>query len=125
LAVSAGQRDCLVTILEVTDETAPSGYPAEAVDVETALPSVYMAKTRELRSDLNAERYAGDQMTARTYTKWTMPYRRDMDPDRVDVPKTKRLRYLGRDYDIIDAEQTVRGREIVLTTLSSSLVTNT
>jgi len=121
LSASTGQRDCHVRIEGcVDDKGARSGYPTKRWTEMP--PMVYMRKEAELRSDRSAERYEGDQVTARLYTKWTMPYRADCDPDRVDVQKLRRLIYEGRQYDVINGVHTLRGREIELTTLASSKV---
>ena len=121
LGASSGQRDCLVTIEGCVDaQGARSGYPTETwADLP---PAVAMAKKSELRSDRSAEHMAGDQLSARLYTTWLMPYRDDMDPDRVDVPKLRRLCYLGRTYDIMHGTHESRGVEIRLTTIANSRV---
>lgn len=121
MSASSGQRDCQVTIEGCVDaQGARSGYPTETW--RPIYPDVWMSKKAELRSDRSAERIEADQVTARLYTTWLMPYRADMDPDRVDVPKLRRLVYLGRTYDIIHGNNEKRGVEIRLTTLASSRV---
>jgi hypothetical protein len=118
--VSAGQRDCLVTIEGATfGEATRSGKPKP--EWRELPPAVQMRRKTQPR-DRSAERMVGDQVSARIYTDWSMPYRADMDPDRVDVQKLRRLVYGGRRYDIISGDHEVRGRSLLLTTIAASRV---
>lgn len=93
---SAGRRDKPVRIESVATSADP-GYPVQTV--ATLADPVYMSRLDQ-RAD---ERLAAQQDAASIETVWQMPYRLDMDPDRVDVPATRRLVYLGRVYDIVSA----------------------
>lgn len=79
------------------------------------LDYVFMSKL-DLRAD---ERYAGAQDSAFKETQWQGPYRADLDPDIVDVPKTRRLVYLGRTYNIRSASNVGNKQGIEFITLSS------
>jgi hypothetical protein len=112
----AGTRDVLVTIQGLTETTGDTGYPIETFTDRP--PKVWMSKTM----DTAAERLAGAQIAARFFTEWTMPYRSDMDPDRVDVPKLRRLKLHERTHDIIAAELIGQHRQIRLVTLASTRI---
>ncbi len=108
---AAGQRDRHVLIEQRPEAIAGGGYP---VETWTALETVWMS-----RKDVTAdERFAAGQSTAFASTIWVMPYRADMDPERVNLPKLRRLNYLGRIYDIITATVIGNQQSIELMTLS-------
>lgn len=106
-----GTRNRLVTIQHGTTAPGPSGAGVETfVD---APPPIWMA-----RSDARGgEVWQADanQIAAQALHRWSMPYLDSMDPDLVDVPKSRRLLYHGRVYDIVDAQKS-RGDEITITT---------
>lgn len=88
-----GERDREVVIQQVADAVDAAGMP---VETWTDLVCEFMAK-----ADLNArERFQVGQMSASADTRFEMAYRADMDPESVDVPKTRRLVFRGRTYDI-------------------------
>jgi SPP1 family predicted phage head-tail adaptor len=66
-----------------------------------------------------AERFQADQLSARYDIRWEINYRSDMDPDAVNVPKTRRLVYKGRIYDIVTASMIGRNEGVELMTLAS------
>ena len=109
--VEAGQRDCLVTIEAVTDSVGPSGFP---VETWTVLGQAWMGRV----SMAARERFATAQTTAYADTRWYLPYRADMDPDTIAVPKVRRLVYQGRVFDIVAATMIGRRLGIELTTLA-------
>lgn len=112
MADDPGKRDRLVTIQEMTSSIdADSGEPVEAWDT---LATVFMEKV-EMRGN---ERFQSQQMTAPYDTRWRLPYRTDMDPETLDVPKDRRLVYKNRVYDIISAQMIGRRDGIELMTLS-------
>jgi SPP1 family predicted phage head-tail adaptor len=109
--VASGQRTRAVTIQQLTESTGESGFP---IETWTTLAVEYMA-----RLDLRAnEQFAVNQTSAFAETQWHMPYREDMDPDLVDVAKTRRLVYEGRTYDILTASALDWRKGIELTTLA-------
>lgn len=113
--VSVGTLDREVTIQQLTESKGTTGFPVESW---TTL-EVEQASRRDLTGD---ERFRSGQLSAKTHTLWTIHYREDMDPERVDVPKKRRLSYAGRSYDIIAAVQIGRNEKIELTTLVSTRV---
>ena len=112
-AASAGERELYITIHQLTESQAESNFPTEEW---TQLTKVW-ARRDYLSLE---ERTAADQLSATVVQRWEIPYAVSMDPDRVDVAKTRRLSYLNRTYDILSAEILPRasGRSIVLTTLA-------
>lgn len=107
-----GERDRLVTIQQATDSTASSGEP---IVTWSTLTTAFMK-----RIDASGrERFQAFQISAPYDTRWEMPYRADMDPDLVNVPKLRRLLYKGRCYDIVHAAVINRQDGIELSTLAS------
>lgn len=109
---AAGQRDRYLTIQQLTEGSGATGYP---VDTWTTLSNVWAS-----RVDLTAdERYVAGQESGFSQTRWHLEYREDMDPELVDVVKTRRLFYQGRVYDIRTAVPVGHGlhRAIELVTL--------
>jgi len=113
-----GQMDRLVTIQKMTEtRSATSKAP---VETWSTLGDEFMA----CRPARGRERFIGDQISASGDTVWTMHYRSDMDPESVNVQKTRRLRFRGRTYDITAAVHVGMREEIELTTLASARVTS-
>ena len=111
IPMEPGERDRKVTIQAVTSSVGASGRPIETV---TTLASVWMR-----RLDLSmTEAWKTSQLSAAATTQWEMGYREDMDPELVDVPRTRRLLYQGRAYDITGASQIGRREGIELLTLA-------
>jgi head-tail adaptor len=110
-ALAAGQRDKRVTIQQrsAADAKGASGRPVESW---TTLGIEWMSK-RPMHAD---ERFAAEQESSYGEDQWVMPYRADMDPELVNVPKLRRLSYASRVYDIVTAS-------IVGTKLGIELVT--
>lgn len=102
-----------VTIQELTESVGESRFPTEAW---SNMLTAWMER-REARS---GERLAAQQISASVTTHWVMRYTPDMDPDLVDVPKTRRLVYQGRVYDIVSASMISRKEGIELMTVASS-----
>jgi len=115
--IDTGQRDKLVTIQQLTESRGASGFPVESW---STLATVYMA-----REDFGGnvagrrERFMADQQMALAETRWTLLFREDMDPELVDVPKQRRLRYRNRTYNIAAATPVGRNDSIELLTQSS------
>jgi head-tail adaptor len=110
--LSSGQRDKEVRIESLTSSVAGTRYPVETWG--TLVELEWMART-ELRAN---ERFTADQQTVSTETQWEMDYRADMDPDLLNVPKTRRLVYSGRTYDIVAASVIEPKRGIELLTVA-------
>lgn len=112
-SIRAGDRDKWVTIEAFTEASTGSGYPGG-----TWAPLATVAMSRQ---DAGAdERVVAAQPSAFIQTTWVCPWRPDMDPDLVDVPKLRRLLYGTRRYDIRAATNVGRRRKIELLTLAAS-----
>lgn len=107
-----GERDRAVTILQLSDSVGSSKFPVETWTVlETA---VWMRKL-----DVKGmERFVAAQVSAPFDSQWEMGYRSDMDPELYDVPKTRRLLYQGRLFEVVAASQIGRREGIELMTLA-------
>lgn len=111
-----GERDKRVTIEVLTDGAgATSGA---AIETPTTLAQVFMSK-----EDQGArERFALGQTSAPFDTRWEMAYASNMDPELLDVPKSRRLVYQGRVYDIVGANLIGMREAIELLTLAGSRI---
>lgn len=116
-ALAAGRRDRYVTILTKTEDNS-AGYPVEDFVAISPSPREWMSR-RDLRAD---ERFSTAQDSAYAETQWVSGYRPDMDPEIVDVPSTKKLRFQNRDYDIIACSLMEGKRGIEYLTLGGSKV---
>lgn len=117
--MDAGKRDKRVTIQQRPEADTVDAANAPVDGPWTTLARVYMSKED---TALGHEEFRAGQVSARFDTEWEMPYIASMDPDRVDVPKLRRLSYLDRIYDITEAVlgQRAGGRVITLRTLAAS-----
>ena len=107
-----GQRDRAVTIQQLTEGLGDNGFPTETW---TTLVSPVWMRKRDLRMN---ERFQADQLGAKIDTEWEMGYRADMDPELVDVARTRRLLYQTRVYDITGASLIGRREGVELSTLA-------
>lgn len=106
-----GQRDRWVEIKTIAQTTGASRFP---VDDEQLLAGMWASKY-----DIQgAEKFAADQVSATVDTRWEISYRTDMDPELVDVPKTRVLYYKGRRYNIVVATMIGRREGVELLTLA-------
>jgi hypothetical protein len=106
--LDAGLRDRVVTIQQRSSVDVPDEDSGEPVETWTTL-------------DIAAwERFKADQTAARYDTKWEMNYRLDMDPELVDVPKTRRLVVNGRYHDIVACFEIGRRAGIEVLTMAST-----
>src|SRR5678816_2145210 len=109
----AGRRTRLVSIQKLTQGKGASGFPVESWTTETPI-SVLASK-----DDAGGrERFVANQLSSPFDTIWQIPYLADMDPELVNVPKTRRLVYQSRVYDIVSAEMIGLRRAIQLETLA-------
>jgi head-tail adaptor len=113
--LDAGLLDREVTIQCLTDSTGASGFPVESW---ARLDDVWMSR-RDTRGweVLKAGTNSGGMQTV-----WQMQYRDDMDPERIDVAKKRRLVANGRSYDIQFGSVIGREDGIELVTIASSEV---
>ena len=115
--VSAGLRNRLVTIQQLTEAQGPSGFPVETWTVATPIV-VYASKD----DATGMERFGANQTTAPFDTTWQIPYLASMDPELVNVPKTRRLIYQARVHDIVSATLIGLRRGVELKTLAGGLL---
>lgn len=114
--LGSGARDRQVTIQQLIESKGASNFPVEGwTDL---LANVWAAK-KEVRG---LERFVADQVSAPFDAKWEIPYVPSMDPDLIDVPKTRRLVVKGRVHDIVSAAEIGRRQAIELMTLSGGLL---
>lgn len=106
-----GERNKLVLVEQLTETKGPSGFP---IETWTPLTTIYAAKFDEKAG----EEFKGGQISASQIIRWELPYRPDLDPDLLDVPKKRRLQYQGRQYDIQEASQIGRRDGVEVTTLA-------
>lgn len=111
----AGDLDREVTIQQLTDSSGSSRFP---VETWTRLDDVFMAR----RDTRGYEMLRAGTLSGANQTVWTLQYREDMDPELLDVVKTRRLVANGRGYDITAASVLGRGDGIELVTIASSEV---
>jgi hypothetical protein len=115
--LDAGLRDRIVTIQQRSATDSADTDSGEPVETWTTL----VASMPAHKVDIAAwERFKADQTTARYDTKWEMNYRTDMDPEVVDVPKTRRLLVQGNVHDIVACFEIGRRAGIELLTMASS-----
>lgn len=116
--MTSGQRRKLITIQQLTESRGTSNFPIE----DWTLLRRLLASREDLQAPRRfREDFKGDQLTALTETKWQIPYCADIDPETVAVPKTRRLVYRDRVYDITSAtihEATTGGRYIEFMTVA-------
>lgn len=115
--VGSGHRDRWITVQALTETQDASHYPVESW---ATLTQVWAAKT-DLRG-LERFVFSADQQSAPYDTRWEIPYRPDMDPELVEIPKKRRLVVRGRVHEIVAAEEVGRKRGVLLMTLSGGLV---
>lgn len=112
--LEAGERDKPVTIEQLVETVDASGSPT---GTWSTLEQVEWMSRRTLSG---TERIAAIQVSAPVDTLWTLAYREDMDPDLLDVPKLRRLRYENRTFNIRFAQTLDYKAGIQLTTVSKS-----
>lgn len=117
--VPAGLRNRPITIEQrpSSDSATPSGFPKDGkwCTLVSNMPAARLDAQ-------GAERYKAAQTSAANDVGWEINYRADMDPELIDVPKTRRLRYQGRTYNIVGASVIGLRRGIELWTQVSTKV---
>jgi SPP1 family predicted phage head-tail adaptor len=116
--MSLGQMDRLVTIQKAV-ETKDATSKAPRMTWST-LGTAYMWR----RDARGRERFTADQLSAAGDTVWRTHFREDMDPEIIDVPKHRRLRYRGRTYEITSATHLGMRDGIELVPIASQRVTS-
>lgn len=113
----SGRRDRLVTIQQLVESVDPDS--GEPIETWTTLVSTMPAA----RIDLNGwEREKANQLSARYDVEWEINYREDMDPEQLNIPKTRRLVFGGRRQDIVAAVLVGRKAGIRIQTIASAAV---
>lgn len=110
--IASGYRDKEVTIERATEPSGGS-FP---VPTWATVRTEWMSK-HEQRAD---ERYSNNTDSAFRETVWACPYAADIDPDLVDVPKTLRLVYQDRVYNIRSATTIGRGYGVEFITMAQT-----
>lgn len=110
-----GERDRLVTIEQLTDGIGASGFPTETW---TTLAPMYAGRYEER----GTERFHAQQLSAVSIVRWETGYRADCDPELVDVPKTRRINYQGRIFDVLESSLIGRREGIEFMTRAKSAV---
>src|SRR4051812_16186218 len=98
IPLEPGERDRAVTLQTLTESVGTTGFPVETW--ATLATPVWMRKLDASQR----ERFMAAQISAPIDTQWEMGYREDMDPELVDVTKSRRLLYQSRVYDIVSAQ---------------------
>ena len=88
--------------------------------VETWRPQGYEYMARN--AERSRERFQNDQLISTGRNVWNVRYRRDLDPDLVDVKKMRRLHWKGKIHDIVDADFRDWEHGIDLETISSGAI---
>lgn len=121
IPMESGERDRRVTIQQLTESRGSSKFPVETWSM---LCTMYAGKF-----DVSTtERFKLDQMAARADVRWEVNYRADLDPDLIDVPKTRRLIYQPHGsskvtvHDIVGASMIGRKEGIELMTIATTKV---
>ena len=110
-----GERDRHVRIEQLTDAQGTSGRP-----IEQWTP---LCTTWAKRDDLKgSERFEADQVSSRVDVRWELPYAPALDPELVDVQKTRRLVHQGRVFDVVSAAVIGRREGVEWLTLAAGRV---
>lgn len=110
-AATAGQRDARIVVQQLTESAGESRFPVESWSTLVTL----FATKYDFAGD---EGFKAGQATTSLHTRWEIPYRADIDPDLLDVPKKRRVLYAGREYDVIAAANIGRQQAIELVTVA-------
>lgn len=105
-----------MTIEQVTESKGASGRPVEAW---TLLGKAWMQRL-EVNRIAEAEHMVAGGLSARVDAAWVMSYQQNMDPEALNVPKLRRLRYESRIYDITSAAPIGLHDRIQLTTIAKA-----
>lgn len=112
--MESGERDRETVVEQLTDSVGASGFP---VGTWTTLFRSYWCRRQDVSG---REKFTASQLSTPYTTRWEGPFVPEMDPETVDVPKTRRLVYQGRTYDIIDASMIGLREGVELLTLATT-----
>lgn len=116
---TSGARDRYITIQSLTESIGASRLP---VETWATLIQVHANKADVDVSRFVAERNVADQRSSPYETRWTIPYVASMDPELVDVRKSRRLVVNGRVHDIVAGKEIGRKEAIELHTVAGGLL---
>lgn len=119
IPMEVGERDRAVTIQQLVETLPDSRFPTERWTTLTGTAWMRKVDVRKLNAR-SFERATPDQIVAAFDTQWEMGYASNMDPELVDVPKKRRLLYLGRVHEIVAASQIGRREGVELLTIAST-----
>jgi hypothetical protein len=114
-----GERDRAVKIEYMSEERSATKQPIERW---YPLASVVWMRKMDVTAE---ERVKAAQVAAVFDTQWEMGYWSEMDPETVDIQKTRRLVYQDRVYLIVGAALIGRRDGIELLTIAASKVGTT
>lgn len=116
--LSSGRMDRIVKVEQLTESIDPDS--GEPVEIWTTLHRCMPAERIDVSG---SERFVANQMAAKYDVVWKVHYCCDLDPERIDVPKTRRLIVNRRVHDIVTAVLLER-KAIRLETLAGSAVSS-
>lgn len=95
-----GHRDQVIAIQQLSESIDPdSGEPLETWSTLAASVPAARSMVRGM------ERFTASQESAQAHVRFEIAYRADMDPDQVDVAKSRRIVFFDRNHDIVEASQ--------------------
>lgn len=117
--MDAGKRDRLVTIQYRGTTDTPDSSSGVPEDTWTTL----VADMPAAKTDVSGwKRYINEEPSARFDVIYEMNYRVDIDPDLVDVPKTRRLVVGARTLDVVYAAEIGRRQGVAMFCVASPRV---
>ena len=119
--VDAGKRDRRVVVQSRPTADAVDGSGAPTDGPWTALVTVWAEKV-DVFDASSRERYVSSQTSAPHEERWRVGYRRDLDPELVDVRKLRRLVYKSQVRDIVGVQMLGRREGIEFLTLTGGTV---
>lgn len=118
-SIDPGELDRYIEILARPEAESVDSGGAPADEAPTTDWQILAQRVPALKEDLRGnERFVASQLSSPYDSRWTIHYRRDMDPDELNVPKLRRLRFKGREYDIVAARHLGRREGVELDTLT-------
>jgi SPP1 family predicted phage head-tail adaptor len=116
MPLNPGEMDREIVLEQAATAPGPSGFP---VDTWSTLDTVWASKEDRDGRD----RYAAAERSDPFDSVFQMYYRDDMDPEAVDLPKTRRVTFQGRTYAIVSGRILGYQEGLELLTLAGSRVT--
>lgn len=118
--MDAGKRDRVLTIQQRSVVDTPDSSSGVPEDTWTTLVEHMPAA----KTDVSGwKRYINEEPSSRFDVIYEMNYRLDMDPELVDVPKTRRVIVGQRTLDVVYAAEIGRRRGVALFCVASPRTT--